>query len=284
MAAPSFSPGSSHYSGPGADRDFEDTMASNSNSNNSNTASPSTIFTPIPRSHPPPPTSVPSSATFPSPAFIISGGVAIYHLASARVVLCRHSVDDYFFLPKGRRDAGEASNAGAEREGFEESGYRNRLLPVPLTTLQPRPHNAPRPRFVTDPLLLQMAPVRRASAQYVLFWYVAETVPPGVEAEMEARARQREEAGERRLYVEPERYPDGLALRERVKLEEGGYEPVRHVGTGVDAEEALYESYLVPVGEALGRLGAWEAEVVRGGWEAVCRRYEMEEMDEGEGV
>lgn len=50
----------------------------------------------------------------------IGAGVAIFHLASSRVVLCYHSVGKYWFLPKGRRDAGEDTGAGAEREGFEE--------------------------------------------------------------------------------------------------------------------------------------------------------------------
>ena len=50
----------------------------------------------------------------------IGGGVAIFHLATACVVICRHSVKGYWFLPKGRRDIGEDSCSGAEREGFEE--------------------------------------------------------------------------------------------------------------------------------------------------------------------
>ena len=50
----------------------------------------------------------------------IGAGVAIFHIVSARVVLCYHTVDKYWFLPKGRRDANEETTAGAEREGFEE--------------------------------------------------------------------------------------------------------------------------------------------------------------------
>ena len=50
----------------------------------------------------------------------IGAGVAIFHLASSRVVLCYHSVDKYYFLPKGRRDASEDTGSAAEREGFEE--------------------------------------------------------------------------------------------------------------------------------------------------------------------
>ena len=50
----------------------------------------------------------------------IGAGVAIFHLASGRVVVCYHSTRDYYFLPKGRRDANEDTGPGAEREGFEE--------------------------------------------------------------------------------------------------------------------------------------------------------------------
>lgn len=57
---------------------------------------------------------------FPSENITIAGGVAIFHIASQRVVVCRHSVHEYWFLPKGRRDAGEESGKGAEREGYEE--------------------------------------------------------------------------------------------------------------------------------------------------------------------
>ena len=61
----------------------------------------------------------------------IGAGVAIFHLASSRVVLCYHSVDKYWFLPKGRRDAGEETGAGAEREGFEEVTS----MPIPTIPL-----------------------------------------------------------------------------------------------------------------------------------------------------
>ncbi|OJD32101.1 nudix domain-containing protein [Diplodia corticola] len=72
------------------------------------------------------------AASFPSEDLVIGCGVAIFHVASARVVLCYHTRKHYWFLPKGRREAGEGCTHAAEREGFEESGYRNRLLPVPI--------------------------------------------------------------------------------------------------------------------------------------------------------
>lgn len=71
-------------------------------------------------SNPRPQSDHPVYANFASSKLTIGAGVAIFHIASARVVLCWHSRDKYWFLPKGRRDAGEDSGAGAEREGFEE--------------------------------------------------------------------------------------------------------------------------------------------------------------------
>lgn len=62
----------------------------------------------------------PVIANFDSSHLTISAGVAIFHLATLRVVVCYHSTERYWFLPKGRRDAGEDSGTGAEREGFEE--------------------------------------------------------------------------------------------------------------------------------------------------------------------
>jgi ADP-ribose pyrophosphatase YjhB (NUDIX family) len=64
----------------------------------------------------------PIFAQFAGHNFVQGGGVAIFHLATERVVICS-AVDHgqlYYFLPKGRRDAGEDASRGAEREGYEE--------------------------------------------------------------------------------------------------------------------------------------------------------------------
>ena len=78
-------------------------------------------------------------AQFPSQNFVIGGGVAIFHVKSARVVLLYHPREKVYFLPKGRRDVNESTEQGAEREGYEESGYRNRLFPIIITHRQPQP-------------------------------------------------------------------------------------------------------------------------------------------------
>lgn len=62
----------------------------------------------------------PVVASFDSEHLTIGAGVAIFHLASERVVVCYHPEHDYFFLPKGRRDVNEETGFAAEREGFEE--------------------------------------------------------------------------------------------------------------------------------------------------------------------
>ncbi|KAI9816456.1 MAG: hypothetical protein M1827_001588 [Pycnora praestabilis] len=223
----------------------------------------------------------PVAANFASSKVMIAAGVVIFHLASSRVVLCWHSRDKYWFLPKGRRDAGEDSGAGAEREGFEESGYRNRLLPIPLKHRQPRPHNPSGDTlspFSTEPIWTQLLPLSPGStSQYILFWYIAETVPPDVESQLNAQTSAGRTSISETPYQYPPKYPQGLTLSARIKLEPGLYEPVHHENTGVDTEEALYESSLLPLEEAMEKLrGSLQEEVVRGGWEAICARQKLE--------
>ena len=70
-----------------------------------------------------PQSDVPTFAHYAAEDFVQGAGVAIFHIASARVVVCNavdRRVGKYYFLPKGRRDAGEDTRTGAEREGFEE--------------------------------------------------------------------------------------------------------------------------------------------------------------------
>jgi hypothetical protein len=70
----------------------------------------------------------PVYAEFPAANFTCGGGVAIFHVKTKRVVVCYHTLEHHWFLPKGRRDAGEEARRGAEREGFEE--VDSPLLPL----------------------------------------------------------------------------------------------------------------------------------------------------------
>ncbi|KAL8909552.1 MAG: hypothetical protein Q9171_004997 [Xanthocarpia ochracea] len=215
-------------------------------------------------SRPRPTSNLPVIANFDSTHLTIGAGVAIFHLATSRVVVCYHSEHKYWFLPKGRRDAGEDSGTGAEREGFEEvcislsimntltlpqSGYRNRLLPIPLRHRQPQAHNSDSAMssFVTEPVWTQLMPVTR-SAQYMLFWYIAETLPPEIDHSLSQKSIQAND-----VYIVPPRYPEALTLSERIEFDKG-LTPVRHDDTGVNEDEALYESYLLSTDDAQQKL------------------------------
>ena len=78
----------------------------------------------------------PVIAQYPGDKSVTGGGVAIFHLATSRVVICSHVERGikYYFLPKGRRDAGEESGPGAEREGYEEVRSIEILLARPRLT------------------------------------------------------------------------------------------------------------------------------------------------------
>ena len=69
-------------------------------------------------------------------------------------------------------------------------------------------------------------------------------------------------------------------------MEPEGYEPVHHEGTGVDEEEQEYESFLLPIEEAvikLGRKGVM-ADVVLKGWKGIQDRLAMEALPDAENV
>jgi hypothetical protein len=156
---------------------------------------------------------------------------------------------------------------------IEQSGYRNRLLPLPTVHYQPQAH--PRltaPPMTAEPIWIQLMPLASNTKQYLLYWYIAETLPPDAEPLLETSPNE--------PYKPPPPYPVGLTLKERVAMEPEGYEPVHHEGTGVDEEEQAYESHLVSVEEAMRLLRGTDsvmADVVRRGWEGIQQRRSMEE-------
>lgn len=237
-----------------------------------------------------PESSPPVTANISAENLTISAGIAIFHLASSRVVLCYHTRDKYYFLPKGRKNVHEDLLAAAEREGFEESGMRGRVIGVPIGHRQTLPEDGEvneDVRFAKEPIWTQMLPLRPGTTskrQYLLFWFVGETVPKGIEEEY----WRGETSTGKRVYRSPSPFPVDMTLRQRVDLDfvvgEDGtrrvYEPLRHEGTGVNEEELLYTAELVPVDEAVRKLGgSLMADVVRKGWEGLQLRLRMEDED-----
>lgn len=236
-----------------------------------------------PNSKMPPTASAPTCANYPSEKLTISGGVAIFHLATSRIVLCYHSRDKYYFLPKGRKNANESHYHAAEREGFEETGYRNRLLPLPFKHRQTDPDEG-HVQFATEPIWTQLMPLS-STVQYILFWYAAETVPSEIEQSYTTAQAGTEAGIAGRIYRPPPSFPTNLTINERIRqdelpdtsTEQKFYEPLWHEGTGVDEEEALYRSSLVPIDDALQKLrGTIMADVVHRAWDAIQLRIQME--------
>ncbi|TID12870.1 Protein btn-1 [Venturia nashicola] len=216
----------------------------------------------------------PVYAEFPAVNFTCGAGVAIFHVKSERVVLCYHTLEHYWFLPKGRRDAGEETRRGAEREGFEESGFRNRLLPLPVIHRQPQAAESvavgeAQLVNVVEPIWTTLLPQSKRT-QYLLHWFVAETLPPDLETRMGPPPASR-------AYQEPPPYPADLLMVDRLALEPDGYEPTRYENTGVDSDEANYMSYLLPIEEAIQNLGKnIMGEVIAVGWERIQARLAAE--------
>jgi len=119
---------------------------------------------------------------------------------------------------------------------------------------------------------MQLMPLR--DWQYVIYWYIAETLPPDLEADLETPPGA--------PYTAPPPYPPYLSLRERIAQEPKGYEPRHHENTGVDEMEVLFQSELCSVEDAVekleqgGTMGQVMAEVVKIGWEGIQRKFDME--------
>ena len=164
---------------------------------------------------------------------------------------------------------------------LKQSGYRNRILPLPFAQRQPNPSANPlndTDWLFSEPIFTQLMPLR-SDVQYILHWYIAETLSPDDEAGLSR--------GATATYKTPPPYPAHLRLSARVRQDSQGYEPVHHENTGVDAEELKYESALVDVDEAIRRLsegtvlgrnviGLPQADVVRRGKAAIDLRFERE--------
>ena len=171
--------------------------------------------------------------------------------------------------------------------GSKQSGYRNRVLPIPIPHSQPRPHNVSGPQSpdVTEPILTELLPFRR-DLSYLLSWFVAETLPDEAEEWANNTMWERATEGNPTPYVSPPSFPAGMTLLQRIAQDRAvaanendlNEVPLRHDGTGVDSDEAQYESYLLKIDEALEVLRGTSMEyVVRFGWECIGNRHRREQ-------
>ena len=119
----------------------------------------------------------------------------------------------------------------------------------------------------------------------MLFWYAAETVTPEIERSYGEAQSDGDKVSAQRIYRPPPAFPVDITLQQRMAEDtvpgedekQAVYEPIHHEGTGVDEEEQLYRSSLLPVAEAMRKLrGSIMEDVVRCGWEAVELRMELE--------
>ncbi|KAF2834462.1 hypothetical protein M501DRAFT_1001083 [Patellaria atrata CBS 101060] len=137
----------------------------------------------------------------------------------------------------------------------------------------------------------------RPTVQYMLFWFIAETLSPDDEDKVTTASSHPVTSHSNQVdlsimlesreattalypaptYTTPPMFPANLTLQKRMELEPEGYEPTRHENTGVDDEEAQYTSKLVSIATAKELLGgSIMADVVKRGWDLIQLRLNME--------
>ncbi|KAF2752750.1 hypothetical protein EJ05DRAFT_265780 [Pseudovirgaria hyperparasitica] len=229
-------------------------------------------------------------ARFPSENTTISAGAAIFHIASKRVVLCYHTRDKYYFLPKGRKNSGESLERTAVREAWEESGYRARLIGGAWPHKQTHADDCTDDdqdfgiikqdghdivvKWSLDAVWTELIPLHpsRPQAQYILFWYIAETLPPNLQHELDTQS------SDKKVYKHAKPMSHSLTIEERIAMEPEKYNPPRMEHTGVDSEEAWYTAVLVDIQKAQELLlDETSVDVVKKGWRGICERREMED-------
>lgn len=84
------------------------------------------------------------------------------------VLLLYYRTKGEYLLPKGRKNVGETMEAAAERETWEESGYKCHLLRHSHPTRAPHPTNTPH----TEPIAVQQRFSR--GIRKIIFWYLAQ--------------------------------------------------------------------------------------------------------------
>lgn len=144
------------------------------------------------------------------------------------------------------------------------------MIPLPIQHRQPQAAAEDAVQNVIESVWTSLLPNSKRT-QYLLHWYIAETLPPEDEARIGPPPLSRQ-------YQVPPPFPPDTTLRDRLAAEPDDHGPIRYPNTAVDEEEACYASELVSVDEAIKKLGRSSmAEVVRIGWERIGARLLSEE-------
>jgi 8-oxo-dGTP pyrophosphatase MutT (NUDIX family) len=96
---------------------------------------------------------------YPSSTFLESAGTVLIKQSTRQICLVYYKKRNAWLLPKGRRNIGEDRAKAAVRETEEETGYKCRLLPVTMTTSQPRAgfkdsHGGARQEGICEPFMV----------------------------------------------------------------------------------------------------------------------------------
>ncbi|TFK71203.1 hypothetical protein BDN72DRAFT_765338, partial [Pluteus cervinus] len=126
--------------------------------------------------------------------FVTGAGMVLFQHETKKVVIIWDSKNEYWLLPKGRKDIGETIESCALREAYEESGYRAQFLPLKIPTRAPAPpeDKDARKRLNTEPIFMQMTswggilgfmPKGAVAGEYLTLWYVGEIPEDAVREE-----------------------------------------------------------------------------------------------------
>lgn len=116
-----------------------------------------------------------STTLYLSSNFVESAGMILFKLSTRQVCLIHYTKRNEWLLAKGRRDIGESREKAAVRETEEETGFKCRLLPIAMTTKQPRPgyddFDGGRQEGICEPFVV-MQRVLKDGSMKMIWWYI----------------------------------------------------------------------------------------------------------------
>jgi 8-oxo-dGTP pyrophosphatase MutT (NUDIX family) len=120
---------------------------------------------------------------YPSSDFVESCGAIIFdlsHPSRKRVCLSNTMAENKWILVKGRRNINESREDTAQRELYEETGYRCKLLPVRMPTRATTAHDPPdvvdHSRVhdgLMEPFMFTLRDLPSGNGVKIIWWFIA---------------------------------------------------------------------------------------------------------------